>query len=427
MIRLRSIVALVALNALGCANVNSIDRRTDLGSIWGAFTEDRNSAVHLDIKQRVVLAKGGGDVVCAEPSPDALSAFASAASGGAAAQGYGSAAVAAALSEAASSVGLRTQSITLMRDALYRICEAYYNSELTEADVKLLLTRSQDLTATVVSIEQLTGAVVAQHAALGGSTSAASSAAMVANAEALAQILEVEKKRKDEYDAAVAKRNALELERAELQAQAESEKDPGLKQKLEARVKVKSEEVSKAEEQEKLKAEQLAAITKAREAMALKQDSSIAMASAGTTSSALLFGGPVVDQLDKDTAAAISTAVSSIVQYALSKSYAPDQCMHLLSSYHKAEMEPELWEMCIKLVANVARLEQERTDSLMRALQAIPPDPKPAAAPGSHAPPARAPRRSRAPRRPASAHQASKGTDTRQGARTPPGRTRATR
>lgn len=202
---MRKVACLLVSSAalVGCANLDSINRETRLAPGWFASAK----AVHLDIKQRVLISKsttGGEEIVCAEPSPDALSAFATAASGGIAARGYGSAAGALALSEAAASVGLRTQSITLLRDALYRICEAYYNGQLDRHEVRLLLARTQDLTTAVVSIEQLTGAVVAQQAALGGGAGSASSAAMFANAEALAQARALEEKYKKELDEAKA-------------------------------------------------------------------------------------------------------------------------------------------------------------------------------------------------------------------------------
>lgn len=171
---------------LGCANLTSIERRTSLPS---AKDGKPGKAVHLDIKQRVLLSKDG--IVCAEPSPDALSAFASAAGAGGGIAGRGSAAAAYALSEAAANVGLRTQSITLLRDTQYRICEAYFNGHLGWAEVVALLARSLDLTAAVVAIEQLTGAVIAKQAALEGAAGS-SSAALIANAESLARITELE-------------------------------------------------------------------------------------------------------------------------------------------------------------------------------------------------------------------------------------------
>ena len=78
----------------------------------------------------------GAAMVCAEPSPDALSSFASSISGSAAVTGEGSGSLASALSEAAGSIGLRTQSITLMRDALYRVCEAYYNGAISITELQ---------------------------------------------------------------------------------------------------------------------------------------------------------------------------------------------------------------------------------------------------------------------------------------------------
>ncbi len=83
------------------------------------------------------------------------------------------------------SIGLRTQSITIMRDALYRRCEAYNNGILGDVMVATLLGRSQDLTAVILAVEQLTGAVAANQVLLTGTTSANASANLVANEQAL--------------------------------------------------------------------------------------------------------------------------------------------------------------------------------------------------------------------------------------------------
>jgi len=143
----------------GCANFNSVTKKKTLS--------DSIETVFIDAKQRVVYTNNREDdsgaytlpVFCAEPSPDALSVLA--ASGGvdvttksglnAAAQG--------ALSEAGGSIGLRTQSIQLMRDAMYRICEGYANSALDEANFETLHRRFQQSMVTILAVEQLTGAV----------------------------------------------------------------------------------------------------------------------------------------------------------------------------------------------------------------------------------------------------------------------------
>lgn len=137
--------------------MSTISRRTELPG--------EGIAIHLDAPQRVVYANKAG-AVCAEPSPDALQAYAASLGASFSAPSRESAALATAFSENSASIGLRTQSITLMRDALYRICEAEHNKAISHGDTVLLLERSQDLTLGVLAIEQLTGAVVARQAIL---------------------------------------------------------------------------------------------------------------------------------------------------------------------------------------------------------------------------------------------------------------------
>jgi len=146
--------------------MNTIDRTTSLDS-----TNKKGKAIHLDIQQRLLVVNAMGKY-CAEPSPDAMAAFAAAAGIDASAPTQDAVDAAGSMSSSAASIGLRTQSITLMRDALYRMCEAYGNEMLSKSQVMTLLSRSQDLTAVILATEQLTGAVVAQQAALSGTASA---------------------------------------------------------------------------------------------------------------------------------------------------------------------------------------------------------------------------------------------------------------
>lgn len=148
------LLGILAVALAGCANFSTVERRTEL-PLGG-------KAVHLDAPQRLAIANQLGQV-CAEPSPDAIQAYASSLGLGFAAPSKESVSVAQALSASAGSIGLRTQSITLMRDALYRICELYYNGGLDKNAALLLLERSQDLSLGILAIEQLTGAVVAQQ------------------------------------------------------------------------------------------------------------------------------------------------------------------------------------------------------------------------------------------------------------------------
>ena len=149
---------LLALSA--CANLHTIHRTTDLP---GA-----GMAVHLDAAQRVIHVTQDGKA-CAEPTPDALQSYASS-FGGTLSAGPDSAAVSNALRANAASVGLHSQSITLMRQQLFNICEYAQNKWLNDADVMLLMERSQDLTLGILAIEQLTGAVVARQPVLADHT-----------------------------------------------------------------------------------------------------------------------------------------------------------------------------------------------------------------------------------------------------------------
>jgi hypothetical protein len=120
-------------------------------------TSDRppaGKAIHLDDQQRIVLSPAGtGRFVCGEPSPDALAAYAAAIGGDVAITGQDAGSPESAAADAGS-IGLRTQSITLMRDALYRICEAYESGQFSESQARTLMARLQDLAADASALEQ---------------------------------------------------------------------------------------------------------------------------------------------------------------------------------------------------------------------------------------------------------------------------------
>lgn len=157
-----SSLVMLSVGLVGCANFNT-DRSTEIPAKSKDGTDGGSGKlVHLDAQQRVVITNGLGSI-CAEPSPDALAAYASAVGLGGSVPGKGAASIAQALQSTAGSIGLRTQSITLMRDALYRLCEAYSNKVVSPIMMPTLLARSLDLTAVIVAIEQLTGAVAASQ------------------------------------------------------------------------------------------------------------------------------------------------------------------------------------------------------------------------------------------------------------------------
>jgi hypothetical protein len=172
------VLGAVLIAVTGCANLGTIGRRTD--------TPLNGKAIHLDAAQRLVFMNKDG-WVCAEPSPDALQSYAASLGGAFSAPSKEAVSLAAAFSGNAAGIGLRTQAITLMRDALYRICEAQHNGALNSNDVMLLLARSQDLSLGVLAIEQLTGAIVARQPMLTTGANAAVSANLTSTQAALDQ------------------------------------------------------------------------------------------------------------------------------------------------------------------------------------------------------------------------------------------------
>lgn len=184
-------------------------------------------------------------VVCAEPSPDALQATASAL----AAKRSGKNALKSLLnlslssSESAASIGIRTQTIQLLRDAYFRLCEAFLNDGIDAIAYDVLQRRFQSQIIALLAVEQLTGAVKAEQAALNTSSSANAGAQagfiakMLESAEA--DLLEYEKKQSaNATELAVLKKKEEDLV-AEKEA-AETEKtnaEPAQQSKLQEKLK----------------------------------------------------------------------------------------------------------------------------------------------------------------------------------------------
>lgn len=170
MSRLLAIAAVAVGIALiqGCAYLTTYTRPLDL----------RDQSYSMDVKQRIVIsqrkptAQGANPttaatVVCAEPSPDALTVIG--VSGGLSlnserADITGN--LGGGLSENGAFVGLRTHSIQLLRDAMYRLCEGYAGGAINELTFQSMQRRYQSTMMGLIAIEQLTGPVVAAQALL---------------------------------------------------------------------------------------------------------------------------------------------------------------------------------------------------------------------------------------------------------------------
>ncbi len=203
----------------GCANLDSIhhrfeydaDQRTESGGNPPRVVtaDEKLRAISVDANQRFLTNVYGFDRdgksaawrACAEASPDGLAVF-GAAVAGSAGKSDANAQLAAGVAAQAASIGLRTQSITLLRDAQYRLCEAYVNGGITGAQLATLQRRFQNIMVADLAIEQLTGyakpTIVTVGA--GGAATAAGGLAQAQKALDDAQ-KEVTKKQADDADA----------------------------------------------------------------------------------------------------------------------------------------------------------------------------------------------------------------------------------
>jgi|GEM_PF-908402 len=141
-------------------------------------------------------------VVCAEPSPDVALAIAQSFGaglsilGGGGAQGSG--ALSGASAEGVASLVERTQSIQLLRDQMYRTCEAYGNGAITGTTYNLRMAKYDKAMVTLMLGEVAGGAFGRGGAAIGGKAEgkASSDASLVID-----MLREVEQSQKEVEDA----------------------------------------------------------------------------------------------------------------------------------------------------------------------------------------------------------------------------------
>ena len=334
-------VAAAGLTLSACAEFTHLTRGRDL-----ATNTSRPRATFIDAKQRAVIStrpegewktdangkqkfEAGKARVCAEPSPDALSALA-ASSGFSLAEGTSLGVNAAgSLAESAASIGLRTQSIQLMRDAMYRICEGYMSGALTDGSFETLHRRLQSSIVAILAIEQLTGAVKAQQVILTGSASTGSADAVLKLTEQTATARNaVAAAEKEVATATEAKAQAKTTEEtATAAAKADAENEALAKAAKEAQDKLK-------EATDKLTAAQ-AKLKEAEEAFAAVDEARRAALSGTTTASADGKFMPVSDvkPLSAEATTKVAETIKAIVEATMGQRYSDELCATLMVGY----------------------------------------------------------------------------------------------
>lgn len=158
--------ASLVLTLAGCASTNSIYRPFDTINGTGALVDMKQRAIVVNERMVTESAENASGtptkykqrVVCAEPSPDALSAYAAELAGNVDNPSNIGANFKMASREAAAFVGQRTSSIQILRDSMYRVCENYANGGMEAEHYELMMRRYQRLAVAMMAIEQLTHA-----------------------------------------------------------------------------------------------------------------------------------------------------------------------------------------------------------------------------------------------------------------------------
>ncbi|KMW57486.1 hypothetical protein AIOL_002451 [Candidatus Rhodobacter oscarellae] len=171
---------LIAATALsGCAN-STIHKTSQLGEF---------NMLALDAKQRLVISgrrpvykdpktgyfTGGEYVICSEPSPDALVAASSYAASTFSDADDTNLSAAFGTGEAASSLGVRTQTIQLLRDGYFRICEAYLNGAIGQEEYRRVIAAIDVFMITLVGIQAIGGVIKSEPVQVSAGSNSTSS------------------------------------------------------------------------------------------------------------------------------------------------------------------------------------------------------------------------------------------------------------
>lgn len=209
----RALIIVICIGIMcGCANFNSIHRELNVDEGKGAL---------IDIKQRAVIVskRDGKTIVCAEPSPDSLSSYAAELAAEADLPEEITARLVSAFQEGSSFVGLRTQSIQLLRDSLYRLCEGHMSGALDSAQYDILMRRYQKYMVALLAIEQLTGSLRSPAVAInteGSATASRSISEMRKEIESINSSIAELEKAKSAVDVTVDEKTKLDYEIKEL-------------------------------------------------------------------------------------------------------------------------------------------------------------------------------------------------------------------
>ena len=353
-----SATALLATTTLaGCASMTHFNKERSTGTQKTFFVDAKQRAiftVQREERKGTLTTRWSG--VCAEPSPDAISALAAALGVDLTLTDKGKLGVSHSVAEGVTSLGVRTAAIEALRDIMYRNCEAFALGGISDIGLETLQRRFQTNMVAILAIEQLSGTVRAPGVTLGGTSSTGSADAIVdltdkteAARKALddARAAEATAKEKSESD-----ERALEETRKKLaEGEAEADRIGGLPSPNDAEKAILAEYDALSKTQaiqtnaaaaSKTVYVTASATTKARQQAfdALEAARAAAVAATGEAGVAgQLEAVPARQPLSDKAAEALAKAVVSIVATTVERQFGPELCTTLLGHYSNQKPE----------------------------------------------------------------------------------------
>jgi hypothetical protein len=345
----------VAFGLQGCAYLTT----------YQASVGDPTTGVAMDAKQRLLLVNEIRDAkgekirrMCAEPSPDALSALGASVGASILSDVGANKQLAAALGESTASIGLRTTSIQLMRDAMYRACEAYLSGGIDDGYYASLQAHSQTLIVGLLAIEQLTGAVQAQQVKLTTDSSAGALPDVVAETDNLVQAKKATLAQQEVVDQATQRKAAADNEYADKKvglAKARTNAPAADITKLEDELKTLDTAAMQADMELK---SQVGLLKIQQDAEHLAQEA-FDMARSRVRASVKGAGEFSQQQtkgnMSTETAKALAQSVSDIVRSVVGTGEEQFRCLNLMSRPMNGTLDPRQWQALVDLCGTVAK------------------------------------------------------------------------
>ena len=171
------------------------------GRIFKTFRLGDDQSVSRDASQSAIInhnpnlmTRAGtvtpARIVCTEPSPDVATVFASAAAAALEAAGKGAVSLTYSSSEALVQLAERTVAVQVLRERMFRACEAYSNGAITSTTYSVLMNRFDRAMVATLFGEVMGGAFGRALAAVGSRSDANASASLLTIRNAVADIEE---------------------------------------------------------------------------------------------------------------------------------------------------------------------------------------------------------------------------------------------